>query len=120
MIKTLRNNIVSDVISSAMHIIYDSDFTESVYWPKKGIKIGNGLSSSIRDCLWLGCNAYGYENEPVIGRIGLRPGTQAKKRVNKQFEQIEMVLDQSIYEGIYFEHELTKMNEFIWLTFIIS
>jgi len=115
-----RGDTISRVIYAVMHIMHNSDFTETKYWPIKGIKSGHGLSSTVRDCLWLGCNAYGHEKEPVIGRVGIRPGTQARERANKQFEQIEMVLDQSIFEGVFFEHELTKQNEFIWFKFTIN
>jgi hypothetical protein len=111
-----KSGIVPLVISSAMHIIYDSDFKH----PRNGIKIGNSFGKDIKYCLWMGCNAYGFDQAPVIGRIGVYPGIQSEATIIKQFKALNLILDQSICEGVFFEYELTKPSEFIWFKFTIK
>jgi hypothetical protein len=115
-----KTDIVQRVVSATMHLLHNSDLQNTALWPKNGFKSGYGISTDIKDALWVGCNAYGIDADPVIGRMGMNTWNTGVARTNKQFKRIAIIIDQAIEDDIYFEHELTSEDRFIWFKFTIQ
>lgn len=116
----LNRDVKQIVITSALHLLYDSHLYNSKLWPKNDIKVGYGIGTKIIDALWIECNAEGIDNEPIDGRLLINTWNTSEKRSTEQFNEIERILDQSVYENIHFEHELTSLDRFIWFKFTIQ
>lgn len=116
--------IVQRVVSAALTILHESVLYGSNLWPKKGFKGGICWDKPIDDTVWFVVNAFGHEQTPVTGRLGLsRMDEYSKPRSYKQYKMIRLILDEAIYDNIHFEDEFKSSctdRPFIWFKFTIQ
>lgn len=109
-----KRDLSSRVVTAALHLLHDSHLYGTSLWPKKGFNVGYGISSELKDGLWIFCNAYGHEFIPQIGRLGINTQNTPYSRVKKQFDAIELILSEAIYDNIHFELELSDPDSKMW------
>jgi hypothetical protein len=115
-----KQNIVHHVCDTAMHILHNSYLYGSDMWPKNGFKAGWGIGCKIKDCIYYGVNAYGWDQNPVIGRLAFNLHNVGVRRLKQQTKHIETILDLSIMNDLLYEQEFRNSNWFdhpLWFKF---
>lgn len=117
----MKRDLVSRVSVAALIILEESYLFGSRLWPKDGFKMGNGLDTNPKECIFMGINAYGIHKDPVIGRLGLHPTTFNETRKKSQYKHIRHILDYAVYDNILFEDEFRNATwGHLWFQFTIN
>jgi hypothetical protein len=119
----LKRDIISRVSSAAINVFHESYLYESRIWPTDGFKMGNGLSENKKECIFVGVNAYGYNQSPVVGTLHMWPTTSNVSRKKSQYKHIRFLLDYTVYDDISFEDIFRNsggMDSHLWFTFKVN
>ncbi|AMR34194.1 hypothetical protein A0256_23440 [Mucilaginibacter sp. PAMC 26640] len=116
----IKQNLVHHITDTAMHLLHDSYLTHTNLWPKNGIHAGWGIGCSKKDRIYIGVNAYGWNQNPIIGRLGINIGNTGVRRKAAQVKHLEILLDYAYINDVFFEDEFRNVNWFdhpIWFKF---
>jgi hypothetical protein len=114
-----KQNIVHHVCDTSMHILHNSYLFGSNIWPKNGFKVGWGIGCKIKDCIYIGVNAYGWEKAPVVGRLVFNIWNTGARREKQQAKHIRIIMDQAYQNDLYFEIESKSIftDDLYWFKF---
>lgn len=120
--KQIQREIAMYVMDTAMHIVHDSYLYGSDLWPSGGFKIGGPGRHTLGppDTVYYGANPYGYEQDPIKGRLGFTMFNTAEKREAAIAEHLRTIFDHTVLNNIYFENEFKSSFQpvtHIWFTF---
>ncbi|MEO6522182.1 MAG: hypothetical protein ABIN91_10925 [Mucilaginibacter sp.] len=114
-----QRDIIATVRDTAMHILHDSYLPRTNLWPKNGFKSGHGIGCRIKDCVYIGVNAWVLDAPPITGRLYLNIWNTEEKRREQQAEHIKIILDFAYSNNLYFEDEFKKTSptDYLWFKF---
>jgi hypothetical protein len=98
-------NIVNMVCDTTMYILHDSYLYGSNLWPKNGFKVGSGIGTKIKDCIYVGVNAYGHDQNPIIGALRFNIWNTGARRFWKQHHHIKLIMDFAYKNELLFEDQ---------------
>jgi hypothetical protein len=116
----LKRDIISDVTGAALRMVNDSYLFQTDLWPVNGFVAGYGIKCQIEDRIYVGVNAYGYDQTPIIGRLGFNIFNTTEKRKNSQIDQLKLIFDCAYFNGFFFEDEFSKSpyyHNYQWFKF---
>lgn len=96
----IKRDIISHVMESVMHILYDSQLYESSLWPKNGFKSGYTGEEKM-DTITIGILVI---NESGFKKIQFNIWGK-ERRVLKQRRQLALIFDQCVYDNLFFYPE---------------
>ncbi|SMC52349.1 hypothetical protein [Pedobacter nyackensis] len=101
----LKQDIISRVTGAAMHIMHASHLYGTSLWPKNGLKAPTMANFDMKDIIEVRAFVhYKEDGTPSYGML-LNMFNINWNRVKKQQTAIEPILDQSIYDNVYFSFD---------------
>lgn len=114
---TPKQNIIHHVCDTAMHILHDSYLSNTNLWPKRGFKAGWGIGCEVKDRIYYGANAYGWDQTPAFGSIVFNVWNTGIKRLDLQHYHIKLILDYAYRNDLLFEDERRKYRDDLQVKF---
>ena len=100
----VKRGIINIVTSAAMHIIYDSHLAESQLWPKKGVLSHSTNNFELNDVIDVQARIIYDKNGNADEKLILNLINTNYARILKQSSQLELIMDQAVYQGVCFEY----------------
>ena len=99
-----KRGIVARVTSAALHIIHDSAFNGSELWPEDGVRAHSTSTFDYDDIIDVQVLITYNEQGEADEKLKINLINKDYPRINKQKEQIELILDQASGDDVYFEY----------------
>ena len=100
----VKRGIINIVTSAAMHIIYDSHLPGSPLWPKKGVLSHSMNNFELNDVIDVQARIIYDKNGNADEKLILNLINTNYARILKQASQLELIMDQAVYQGVCFEY----------------
>jgi len=100
----IKRGIINIVTSAAMHVIYDSYLAGSALWPKKGVLSHSMNNFELNDVIDVQARIIYDKNGNADEKLILNLINTNYARILKQSSQLELIMDQAVYQGVCFEY----------------
>jgi len=104
--------MIARVCSAAMHLLHDSHLYDTSLWPKRGFLAGFVNEFDKSDSVRYSARMEFENGKPTWQAIYFKILNKSGARCYKQSKQIDLILDQAIYDGVHFTSEQEADNYF--------
>ena len=103
MLSVRKQDLISKVYNAILHRLNDSYLLDSSHWPTHGFIPGYGGEFTKTDTITIGIRIdTNSENGNIYRSVNFNIIQKSKKRAYEQAEAIDLILDCSFYDDIYF------------------
>jgi len=104
--------IIARVCSAAMHLLHDSHMADTTLWPRKGFLAGFRQEDDKSDSIRFSARMEFDQGKATWQAIYFNVLNKSGARCYKQAKQIDLILDQAVYDGVHFLSQQEADNYF--------
>jgi hypothetical protein len=115
----IKRGIVNRVTSAALHVIHDSQLNGTKLWPTDGVLAHSTATFDYDDIIGVQVLITYDDNGVANQKLKINLINKNYPRIIKQKEQIELILDQSSEDNVYFEYvDFTEIGIGLYCTWV--